>query len=174
MHLTVFIWFCAQRAELNKVGMTLKQTFFNFLYRTTNDAPHLIRFLLLSPLVICRNPSLPITNLQHFWNLSGIKSTCRTKKTFDLHSCAQSRKGLSLAPAKDFCCLLSRRSLSRCRGIWRFDWSARPRVLFYRRPLVSDVWWRRDRGDRGEPGAMWDAPHIQCDTWKLQHCDFTF
>lgn len=32
--------------------------------------------------------------------------------------------------------------------------------MFYRRPLVSDVGWRRDRRDRGEPGAEWDAPSV--------------
>lgn len=154
MHLTVCIWFCAQRAERNKVGITLNQTFHNFLYRVSNW----IRFLLLSPLVICINPSLPITNLQHFWNFSGIKYTCRNKQSFHLHSCAQSSKGLIL-PTADICSLLSRNSLSVCRRvrIWLICMASR---VFYRRPLDSDVWWRRDRKDRGEPEARWDAPRI--------------
>lgn len=129
MHLTVCIWFCAQRAELDKVGMTLNRTFPNFLYRVRNW----IRFLLFSPLVICRNPSLPITDLQHFGNFSGIKYTCRNKQRFHLHSCAQSSRGSSL-PAADFCSLLWRRNLVGmpiCMRIWLFCAASR---VFYRRP----------------------------------------
>lgn len=158
MHLTVCIWFCAQRAELDKVGMTLNRTFPNFLYRVRNW----IRFLLFSPLVICRNPSLPITDLQHFWNFSGIKYTCRNKQRFHLHSCAQSSKSSSL-PAADFCSLLWRRSLSGCRYVWGFGWSARPLGCFIGDPGS----WRLVEEGPQRPGRA--RSDVGCTTHQAWH-----